>query len=53
MTIGKDKIRKLITLPIDLKESLEDIAKKEDRNLNNLIILILKEYVKDKKREAE
>lgn len=45
MSIGSDKVRTNVTFPIALKEKLEEIAKKENRSLNNLIITILQKYV--------
>lgn len=44
MTIGKDKTRTNITIPIKLKENLEDIAVKENRSFNNLVITVLKNF---------
>lgn len=45
MSISKDNTRTLITLSKELKAELEQIAKDQNRSLNNLIITILKEYV--------
>ncbi len=45
MTISKDNTRTVITIPKELKKQLEDIAKKDNRSFNNLIIKILKDYV--------
>lgn len=45
MPISKDKTRTVITIPKELKKQLEDIAKKDNRSFNNLIIKILKDYV--------
>lgn len=43
MAVGKDKVRVLLTLPIDLKEQLEEEAKLDNRSLNGYILnLILK-----------
>jgi predicted HicB family RNase H-like nuclease len=39
--ISDKNTRTLITLPKELKEKLETIAKKENRSLNNLILTIL------------
>ena len=44
--ISKDKTRILLTIKRDIKSTLEEIAKKENRSLNNLIITILKDYLK-------
>lgn len=44
-----------IRITPELKQSLEILAKKDDRSMNNLINIILKEYIKrdmpDKKEE--
>ena len=45
MSISKDNTRTLSTLSKELKAELEQIAKDQNRSLNNLIITILKEYV--------
>lgn len=43
MAVGKDKVRVLLTLPIELKEQLENEAKLDNRSLNGYIVnLILK-----------
>jgi len=47
MTISKDNIRTLITIPKELKEKLELIAKKQNRSFNNLLITALKLYVEN------
>lgn len=49
-SIGADKTRVIITLPIDLKEKLNGIAKKQNRTLTNLVVTILMEYVKSQSR---
>lgn len=46
--ISDKNTRTLITLPKDLKEKLETMAKKENRSLNNLILtILLREVEKD------
>ncbi len=42
---SQDKTRTNITIPIELKNRLEEIAKKENRSFNNLVITILQKYV--------
>ena len=37
--------RTLITIPKELKEQLEKIAKKQNRSFSNLVVTILKEYI--------
>lgn len=46
--IGEDKTRVIITLPKELKETLSEISKDENRTLTNLIVTILKDYVKNR-----
>jgi predicted HicB family RNase H-like nuclease len=46
VTISKDNTRTNITIPKELKKQLEEIAKSENRPFNNLVITILKDYVK-------
>lgn len=45
MAIGEDKTRTNITIPKDLKAKLEEIAKKENRSFNNLVITVLQKFV--------
>ena len=45
--IASNKSRTNITIEKDLKAQLEEQAKKEGRSFNNLIINILKEYMKN------
>lgn len=47
MTISKDNTRTLITIPKELKKQLEEIAKQDNRSFNNLVIKILKDYVRN------
>lgn len=47
--IGEDKTRVIVTLPKELKETLSEIAKEENRSLTNLIVTILKDYVKSRR----
>ncbi len=45
MAICKDKVRTQLTIEKDLKKTLEEIAKNEERSFNNLVIKILKDYL--------
>ena len=45
--IASNKTRTNITIEKELKAQLEEQAKKEGRSFNNLIINILKEYMKN------
>lgn len=49
MAIREDKTRTNITIEKDLKKQLEEEAKKQNRSFNNLVITILKEYIKKNK----
>lgn len=43
------KINTSFRIPEEIKEQLQEVARKQDRSLSNLIILILKEYLENKK----
>lgn len=45
--VAPNKTRTNITIEKELKSQLEEIAKKEGRSFNNLVINILKEYIKN------
>ena len=45
--VAPNKTRTNITIEKELKSQLEEIAKKEWRSFNNLVINILKEYMKN------
>lgn len=45
--VASNKTRTNITIEKELKSQLEEIAKKEGRSFNNLVINILKEYMKN------
>jgi len=47
MAISKENTRTQLTISKDLKKELEDIAKKQNRSFNNLVITVLKDYVDD------
>ena len=44
MTISENKTRFSLTIEKEVKQQLEQIAKEQNRSLNNLIETILKEY---------
>lgn len=50
MAIGKDKTRTMLSIEKEFKKELEEIAAEENRSLNNLIITILKEHTKNRKK---
>lgn len=45
--VSPNKTRTNITIEKELKSQLEEIAKKEGRSFNNIVINILKEYMKN------
>lgn len=51
MAIGKDKTRTMLTIDKEFKKQLEQIAEKENRSLNNLIITVLKDYAEKTPRD--
>lgn len=46
MTISNKNTRTTITIPKDLKEKLENIAKEQNRSFNTLVVTILKNSFK-------
>ena len=44
MAVSEDKTRTNITIPKELKSRLEELAKKENRSFNNLVITVLQKY---------
>lgn len=47
--ISDKNTRTNLTISKELKSTLEDIAKEQNRSLNNLIITVLKDYVDTQK----
>lgn len=43
--ISENNTRTLITIPKETKKQLEEIAKKDDRSLNNMILTIINKYI--------
>lgn len=48
--IAENKVKTTIVMEKNLKLSLEELAKKERRSFNNLMVSILADYVEEKKR---
>jgi predicted HicB family RNase H-like nuclease len=51
MSISDKNTRTNITIPKDLKEQLEQIAKNQNRSFNNLLITILKSFVSSTQKQ--
>lgn len=47
--IAKNKVKTTIVMEKELKSTLEQIAKEEKRSFNNLMVLILSDYVSKRK----
>lgn len=47
MAIGENKTRTNITFPKELKAKLEELAQKDGRSFNNLVVKILSDYVEN------
>jgi predicted DNA-binding protein len=47
MAVGKDKDRIIVTTTKDIKEELQKLAKKDDRNLSNYVNKILRKHIED------
>ncbi|MBM7838339.1 putative HicB family RNase H-like nuclease [Alkalihalobacillus xiaoxiensis] len=52
MAIGPDKARTNITFDIDLKNKLTKMAKEDNRSLNNLVIKVLQDYVREREKNT-
>ena len=50
MAIGEDKVRTNITFPKERKSELEEIAKKDGRSFNNLVIKVLNDFVESQEK---
>ena len=48
MSISSENTRTIITISKELKVKLEEIAKKEHRSFNNLVISILTDYAEER-----
>lgn len=46
MSVSNKKTRTLVTLEVNDKEKLQQIAKEQNRSFSNLVETILKEYLK-------
>lgn len=53
MTIGNDKTRIVLTVTKELKERLEEQAKKENRTVANLLNTIAIKYLEDEEKAEE
>ena len=46
MSISKNNTRTQLTINKDLKKQLEELALKDNRSFNNLVVTILENYLK-------
>ena len=46
--VSKDNVRTTLTIPKDLKNQLEQLAKEQNRSLNNLILTLIKKSLNEK-----
>jgi len=53
MPVSQEKSIVSAVIPQTAKEELEKIAQEQDRSMSNLIAIILKDYVKQKKNQNE
>lgn len=47
--IKKENVRVIITMPKELQELLKEQAEYQNRSVSNLVVTILKRYIKTKK----
>ncbi|GIN10236.1 hypothetical protein J26TS2_01030 [Shouchella clausii] len=52
MAVGPDKVRTNITFDRELKDKLTKMAKEDNRSMNNLVIKILQDYVRDREKNS-
>ena len=50
MVVSKDNVRRYVTMPASLLEDLDELAKEDNRSINNLIVTILLRYVSENKK---
>lgn len=48
MVVSGKNIRIYVTISRDMHELLKEEAKKEDRNVSNMVNVIVKKYIKEK-----
>lgn len=53
MAISSDKVRILVTLPLDLKEKLENVAKSENRSVSNYVYTLIQKDIEKKENNAD
>lgn len=51
MAVSSDKMRILVTVPRDLKEQLEQVAKDENRSVSNYVLTLIQKDLNNKKIE--
>lgn len=51
MSISKDNVRSNLIINRELKKQLEEVAAEQNRSFNNLVITILKDYIKEKEQD--
>ena len=49
MSISEDNTRMILTIPKELKAELERIAQEQNRSVNNLILTIIKNSIRNTK----
>ena len=45
--MATEKSRMMLSMPVELKEQLEVIAKADNRSVTNLIVTVLQKYIKE------
>lgn len=48
MSVAKENVRISITIPKELRDKLQEIAKADNRTLSNYIVTVMQEHLKDK-----
>lgn len=53
MAISSDKVRILVTLPLELKEKLEGVARNENRSVSNYVYTLIQRDIQKKETNAD
>lgn len=50
MAVSNDKIRILVTVPREVKEQLEEVAKQENRSVSNYVYTLIQKELNEKSK---
>lgn len=53
MAIGKDKTRIVLTMPIEIKEKIDEMARNDNRHTSNYILNLLLKHIDEVESDQE